>query len=58
MAKKWIQGMNMKEGALTAQAKAAGMSLDAFCAQKDLSGTTKRRCSLRHTLMGFSKKKK
>lgn len=48
----------MKEGALTAQAKAAGMSLDAFCAQKDLSGTTKRRCSLRHTLMGFSKKKK
>ncbi len=43
-------------GALTAQAKKAGMSMDAFCAQGNLSGTTKKRCALRKTLMGFKKK--
>ena len=42
-------------GALTAQAKAAGMSLDAFCSKKDLSTKTKKRCSLRKTLIGFKK---
>lgn len=42
-------------GALTAQAKAAGMSMDAFCSQGDLSSKTKKRCSLRKTLMGFKK---
>ena len=30
--KKWIQGMNLKEGAFTAKAKAAGMSVQAFAA--------------------------
>ena len=43
-------------GALTAQAKVAGMSLDAFCSQKNLSTKTKKRCSLRRTLMSFNKK--
>ncbi len=43
-------------GALTAQAKAAGMSLDSFCAQGNISGKTKKRCALRKTLMGFHKK--
>ena len=43
-------------GALTAQAKAAGMSLDAFCSQKNLSIKTKKRCSLRRTLKSFNKK--
>lgn len=43
-------------GALTAQAKEAGMSLDAFCSQKNLSTKTKKRCSLRKTLMSFKKK--
>lgn len=56
MAKQWIAGAIKHPGALTAQAKAAGMSLDAFCAQGNLSEKTKRRCSLRKTLMGFKKK--
>lgn len=43
-------------GALTAQAKSAGMSLDAFCSQKNLSSKTKKRCSLRKTLKSFNKK--
>ncbi len=43
-------------GALTAQAKAAGKSLDALCSSSGLSGKTKKRCSLRKTLMGFHKK--
>lgn len=43
-------------GALTAQAKSAGMSMDAFCSQSGLSGKTKKRCALRKTLMGFHKK--
>mgnify|MGYP001566444726 CR=1 FL=1 len=55
MAKQWIAGAIKHPGALTAQAKSAGMSLDAFCAQKDLSTKTKKRCSLRKTLIGFKK---
>lgn len=55
--KKWIAGAIKHPGALTAQAKAAGKSLDEFCSQGDLSSTTKRRCALRKTLMGFHKKK-
>ena len=58
MAKNWIGPVvkTMKKGALTAQAKAAGMSIDAFCDQPNLSTQSKKRCSLRKTLMGFSKK--
>ena len=52
----WIQKAIKKPGALTAQAKAAGKSLDEFCSSPGLSGKTKKRCSLRKTLMGFSKK--
>lgn len=52
----WIKNAIKKPGALTAQAKAAGMSLGAFCAQSNLSSKTKRRCALRKTLMGFKKK--
>lgn len=33
MAKKWIQGMHMKEGALTKKAKARGLSVAAFAAK-------------------------
>ena len=43
-------------GALTAQAKAAGKSLDAFCSGANLDPRTKKRCTLRKTLMGFNKK--
>lgn len=48
----WIKGAIKKPGALTEQAKRAGMSITQFCAQaKD--GVTKRRCSLRKTLSSF-----
>lgn len=55
MTKNWIKGAIKAPGSLTAQAKSAGMSLNAFCAQKDLSSKTQKRCSLRKTLMGFKK---
>ena len=55
MAKKWISSAIKKPGALTAQAKAAGMSLDAYCSQRHLSTKTKKRCVLRKTLTGFKK---
>lgn len=42
-------------GALTAQAKRAGKSMDEFCAQDNLDAKTKKRCVLRKTLMGFHK---
>lgn len=51
----WIKGAIKHKGALTEQAKRAGMSLDSFCSQAR-DGVTKRRCSLRKTLMGFHKK--
>ena len=56
MAEKWIKGAIKHPGALKAQAKAARMSLDEFCSQKNLSTKTKQRCSLRKTLIGFKKK--
>lgn len=56
MADKWIQGMHMKKGALTAMAKRAGKSLDEYCAADDLSPKAKKRCSLRKTLMSMRKK--
>lgn len=43
-------------GALTAQAKSAGKTLEAFCSQANLDPKTKKRCVLRKTLMGFNKK--
>jgi hypothetical protein len=58
MAADWIKGAIKKPGALTAQAKAAGMSLAAFCSQKNLSPKAKRRCALRKTLRSFNSKKK
>lgn len=54
--KKWIKGAIKKPGALTAQAKRAGKSLDELCAQDNLSTKTKRRCALRNTLRSFNKK--
>lgn len=56
MAKdKFIQGMHMKKGALSAEAKKAGKSLDEFCAESGHSSRTQKRCSLRKTLMGMNK---
>lgn len=55
MAGKWIKKAVKHPGALTAQAKAAGMSIDAFCAKKNLSPKEKKRCILKKTLSGFNK---
>ena len=52
MAKKWIQGAIKHPGALTAKAKAAGMSLAAFEAHppKGINTTTQREINLAKTL--------
>lgn len=58
--KKWIQGADIKEGALTKQAKMAGFSSwQAFCNQpeENLSPTAKRRCALARTLTKLGKRK-
>jgi len=53
--KKWISGMHMKKGALTATAKSKGMSVAQLCSmpKSKMSTKTQRRCNLRKTLMGF-----
>jgi hypothetical protein len=56
--KKWIQKADIKEGALTEQAKRAGYpSWQSFCAQSDLSPTARRRCALARTLTKLAKNK-
>jgi hypothetical protein len=52
MAKKWIQNAIKHPGALTAKAKAAGMSLAAYEAHppKGISTTTQREINLAKTL--------
>lgn len=42
-------------GALTKKAKAAGKSIDEYCAGANLDGHTKKQCSLAKTLRGFNK---
>lgn len=60
--KKWIQKMDIKEGAFTAQAKRAGMGVQAY-ARKVLanpgrySDTTVKRANLAKTFSKMSKKK-
>jgi len=55
-AKKFIQKMHMKKGALTAQAKKAGMTPMAFArAHQHDSGTTGKRARLAITLVGMHK---
>ena len=58
MAKKWIQSAINRPGALTAKAKAAGMSLAAFEAHppKGISSTTKRQINLAKTLASMHKR--
>jgi len=57
MAKKhdWIKGAIKHPGALTAEAKAKGESMDELCSQANLTGVTAKRCALRKTLMGMKK---
>jgi hypothetical protein len=54
-AKKWIAGAIQHPGALTKQAKAAGMTVAAFMANppKGISATTKRRIALAKRLKSF-----
>jgi hypothetical protein len=49
-AKKFIKKAIKNPGALTRQAKAAKMTISQFCAQPNLSLTTRRRCNLAKTL--------
>ncbi len=55
--KNWVGPVvaGMKKGALTAQAKNAGVSMDELCSRPNLDMKTKKRCSLRKTLMSFHK---
>jgi len=53
--KKWMSSLKLHEGALTKKAKAAGMSISAYCAQSNLSGKSKKQCTLYKT---FRKAKK
>ncbi len=54
--RKWIQAMHMKKGAMTAQAKKAGMSPMAFAHEHEHDkGTTGRRARLALTLRGLAK---
>lgn len=55
----WIkEAIGPNKGKLTAKAKAAGMSLGAFCAKGGKDTETKRECNLRKTLMSLHKGKK
>ena len=56
-AKKCIQKADIEEGALTAKAKAANMSISAFCAQSDLSAKSARQCNLAKTFRRMNQKK-
>lgn len=53
--KHFIQKAIKHPGALTAQAKAKGMTPTQLCAQGNLSATTQKRCNLMKTLKGMHK---
>jgi len=53
--KNFLKGL--KEGALTAQAKAAGMTISAYCSQSDLSPLAKKRCQFAKNARKFSHKR-
>lgn len=58
MAKKWIQGAIKHPGALTAKAKAVGISVSAYMAHppKGISTATKREINLAKTLATLHKR--
>lgn len=57
--KKWIQKADIKKGALTEQAKAAGMGVHEFAQEhKGDSGTTGKRARLALTFEKIGEKKK
>jgi hypothetical protein len=61
--KKWIQGMEMKEGAFTAKAKRKGITTaqlqeNVLSSPDDYDDKTVKQARLRQTLVGLQKKKK
>ena len=61
--KKWIQGMDMKEGAFTAKAKRKGITTaqlqeNVLSNPDDYDEKTVKQARLRQTLVGLNKKKK
>lgn len=61
--KKWIQGMDMKEGAFTAKAKRKGITSaqlqeNVLANPDDYDEKTVKQANLRKTLVGLHKKKK
>lgn len=54
--KRWIKGAISRPGALTRKAKAAGMSISQYCAQKNLSTRSKRQCALAKRLKAMPKR--
>lgn len=61
--KKWIQGMDMKEGAFTAKAKSRGISTaqlqeNVLSSPDKYDEKTVKQANLRKTLVGLHKKKK
>lgn len=55
--KKWIP-KNLRKGALTRKAKAAGKSISQYCSQKNLSTRSKRQCNLARTLKKMPKRRR
>jgi len=51
----WISGAIQHPGSLRATAAAAKMSIAQYCAQPNISSTSKRRCALARTLKSFKK---
>jgi hypothetical protein len=58
VADKWIQGAIQHPGALTAKAKAAGMTLAQFEAKPHKDATTNRQVALAKRLAQFAKHRK
>ena len=61
--KKWIQGMDMKEGAFTAKAKKRGITTaqlqeNVLANPEKYDEKTVKQANLRRTLVGLKKKKK
>jgi hypothetical protein len=61
--KKWIQGMDMKEGAFTAKAKKRGITTaqlqeNVLANPEKYDEKTVKQANLRKTLVGLNKKKK
>jgi hypothetical protein len=58
MANKWIQGAIKRPGALTAKAKAAGVSLSQFMQEKHKDSTTNREIALARRLREMARNHK